>query len=315
MTTPRRATLARAVLATSIALGTTLAITSGALAAPDKQTIEYVLSPDHGNPEGVAWDPATQTFFTGTVVDGTIYRGTLGDETVEVWIEGSAGQAAVGMKVFDGRLYVAGGPTGTITVYDIATASVVGTFETGTGGFLNDLVVTKYGVFVTDSLRPTLWHVTPEQLAAGTGTPEAISVSAEIPYVVGFNLNGIVAYKGGRELVVVNPASASLFRIDLEITNGEVTGRSISRIESPPVAGDGLLVDRGMLVAVVGGEQALYFLDLNGRHTAASLLFTRTDPTFQRPSTLARAHNQYLVVNADFTTSTPPFTLSGLRRQ
>jgi hypothetical protein len=51
------------------------------------------------------------------------------------------------------------------------------------------------------------------------------------------------------------------------------------------------------------------------QHTAATFLFKRTDPTFQRPSTLARAGNSYLVVNADFTTSTPPFTLTGLPRQ
>ena len=79
--------------------------------------------------------------------------------------------------------------------------------------------------------------------------------------------------------------------------------------------GDGLLVDQGMLIAVLGGSAELAFLDLNADHTSAVLLGTRTDPTFQRPSTLARAHNLYLVVNADFTTSTPPFTLTGLPRQ
>src|SRR5215203_2997408 len=187
MSTPNRARPSRTLLATlSLAFAASLAIAPSALAAPVKPTIEYVLTENHGNPEGVAWDPQTQTFFTGTVGDGTIYRGTLGDTSVDVWIEGAAGQVAVGMKVWDGRLYVAGGPTGTITVYDIATASVVGTFETGSGGFLNDLVVTQYGVFVTDSLRPILWHITPEQLVAGSGTPEAIDVSPEIPYVAGF---------------------------------------------------------------------------------------------------------------------------------
>ena len=283
-----------------------------ALAAPDKPSVEYVLTENNGNPEGVAWDPASQTFFTGTVANGTIYRGTLGDTSVDVWVPGAAGRAAVGMKVDNGLLYVAGGPTGRITVYDIASASVVATFETGAGGFLNDLVVTKAGVFVTDSFRPVLWHVTSEQVAAGGGTPGSIPVAPEIPFSGGFALNGIVAFQGGRELIVVHSGLGNLYRITFTDD-----GREITEIDSPPVPGDGLLVDQGMLIAVLGNTAELAFLDLNSDHSAATLLepATRTDPTFQRPSTLARAHNLYLVVNADFTTNTPPFTLTGLPRQ
>jgi hypothetical protein len=40
----------------------------------------------------------------------------------------------------------------------------------------------------------------------------------------------------------------------------------------------------------------------------------RTDASFQRPSTIARARDQYLVVNPDFATSTPPFTVTALPR-
>ncbi len=299
--------LALATAAAALAASTAVPV---AIAAPDKPSIEYVLTENHGNPEGVAWDPASQTFFTGTTFDGTIYRGTLGDTTVDVWIAGAAGRAAIGMKVDRGLLYVAGGATGRITVYDIDTANVVASFETGAGGFLNDLVVTKAGVFVTDSFRPFLWKVTAEQVAAGGGTPEAIPLAPEIPFGGGFALNGIVAFNGGRELIVVHSGLGTLYRI-----NFTDDGRSITLIDAPPVPGDGLLVDQGMLIAVLGDTAELAFLDLNADHTSAVLLGTRTDPTFQRPSTLARAHNLYLVVNADFTTSTPPFTLTGLPRQ
>ncbi len=302
----------------ALALGL-VAVAPAALAAPDKPSVEYVLTENNGNPEGVAWDPRTRTFFTGTVANGTIYRGTLGDTSVDVWIPGP-GTPAVGMKVKRGLLYVAGGPSGLIKVYDIKTASLVATFETGAGGFLNDLVVTRRGVFVTDSIRPVLWHITPSQLAAGSGTPEAIDLAPEIPFASGFNLNGIVAFKGGRELIVVHSGLGALYRLDLSFGRGSAKGsvdsRDIAQIDAPPVAGDGLLVDRGMLIAVVGGPPTaqLVFLDLSGDHSSATQLFTRTDPTFQRPSTIARARNTYLVVNADFTTNTPPFTLTGLRR-
>jgi sugar lactone lactonase YvrE len=309
-----RAPRSRTLLVVAAALGASLVLAPAALAAPDKPTVEYVLTVNNGNPEGVAWDPESQTFFTGTTSNGTIYRGTLGDTSVDVWIEGP-GTPAIGMKVDDGLLYVAGGPSGLIKVYDIATATLVGTFDTGTGGFLNDLVATNRGVFVTDSLRPILWHITPEMLEAGSGTPDAVAVGPEIPYTGGFALNGIVAFKGGQELIVVHSALGNLYRIDLSFAGGEVDERAILEIDSPAVNGDGLLVDQGMLIAVIGGAAQLHFLDLSPDHSSATFLFSRTDPTFQRPSTIARAKNTYLVVNADFTTNTPPFTLSGLPRQ
>ena len=307
----------RAAIATlALALAASFVLAPAALAAPDKPSVEYVLTENHGNPEGVAWDPATQTFFTGSTADGTLYRGTLGDTSVDVWIAGP-GTPAVGMKVDGGRLYVAGGPSGLVKVYDIATASLVATFSTGTGGFLNDLVVTNRGVFVTDSIRPVLWHITPELLAAGTGTPESIAMAPEIPFGAGFALNGIVDFKDGRELVVVHSALGTLYRIDLSFSDGSVDSRSVTPISAPAVNGDGLLVDQGMLIAVIGGAvpPRLDFLDLSADHSSATLLFSRTDATFQRPSTIARAKNTYLVVNADFTTSTPPFTLTGLPRR
>jgi hypothetical protein len=155
----------------------------------------FTLQPDPaGNPEGVAFDKRSNAFFVSITADGAIYRGTLGSDTVSPFIPGGGGRAAIGLEIRRGKLYVAGGPTGSITVYDIASGQTLATFETGLGGFLNDLVVTRRGdVFVTDSFRPTLWHVTAAQVRAGSGTPQALDVSA-IPFEASeFNLNGIVA--------------------------------------------------------------------------------------------------------------------------
>src|SRR4051812_28384617 len=138
----------------------------------------FTLTPStHGNPEGIAAGGG-RTFFVGATGDGTIYRGTVDSPTVTEFITGAAGKSAIGMKVAGGRLYVAGGATGKIVVYDIATKAQVASFDTGAGGFLNDLVVARNGdVFVTDSFRPVLWHVTAAQVTAGSGVPEQISVA------------------------------------------------------------------------------------------------------------------------------------------
>jgi sugar lactone lactonase YvrE len=286
-----------------------------------RTTKVFTLDPStHGNPEGVAWDRASGAFFVGATGDGTIYRGTLGNPTATEFITFpvSDGRSSVGMKVRDGLLYVAGGATGNIYVYDLATKATVATFATGSGGFLNDLVVTRRGdVYVTDSFRPTIWHVTDAQVQADTGTPGAISVAPDIEFVGGgaFNLNGIVALEHGKDLVVVNSANGKLFRVAL--THDGAAARSITEVSGlgdSLLGGDGMIVDRGRLVVVIGDPAALKFVKLRHHRTRGEVRDVRTDATLKGPSTVARADDRYLVVNADFATSTTPFTVSGLSR-
>jgi sugar lactone lactonase YvrE len=308
-----------------------LAITAlaagGPVAAHDRDdgagvTRVFTLVPStHGNPEGVAFDPRSGAFFVGATGDGTIYRGTLDNPTVTEFIPGAPGKEAVGMRVSHGKLYVAGGSSGAVSVYNIATKRLVASFETGPDGFLNDLVVTKKGdVFVTDSFRPTLWRITAAQVAAGRGKPEGIPVGPEIEYVLypfPFNLNGIVATQGGRALVVVQGNTGKLFRIEFD--KDAPNGREIHQIAVKSLfAGDGLLLDRGELIVVQDGgansTSGLTFVKLNDKATRGKVIQRRTDPTLRGPSTVARARNFYLVVNADFATSTTPFTVTGLPR-
>jgi sugar lactone lactonase YvrE len=307
----------RAVTATVVVVGL------GALAAPpapasegpggdDASTVVTLDPSTHGNPEGVAVDERTNDFFVGAVGDGTIYRGTVGDPTATEFIPGAAGRSSVGMKAADGLLYVAGGGTGAIRVYDIDTRNVVAEFQTGSGGFINDLVVTGDGdVFATDSFRPMLWHVTADQVAAGSGTPAAIPVDPEIVFQDGFNLNGIVAF-GEDTLVVVQANTGNLYKIVL----ADDGGRAIQQIdvESLP-GGDGLLVDQGRLLVVQGGEApALNFVKLRGGNTRGEVQERLTDLTLRGSSTVARVEDRYAVVNADFATGTTPFTVSLLPR-
>jgi hypothetical protein len=265
----------------------------------------------HGNPEGVAWDGTY--FYVGATGDGTIYRGRLGDPIIHTFIPGATGRAAVGLKTFHGRLYVAGGPTGKIFVFNLRQpAAAPLTFDTGAGGFLNDLVVTGRGdVFVTDSFRPTLWRIPAGQVKPG-GTVKAISVSPEIPYTAGaFNLNGIVAFNGGRELVVVNTGDGTLHRIRFD----RAGHRHITALQAPAlVGGDGMIVDRGQLIVVRGDPASLTFLKLSHDLSRAQIKHIVSDPSLRGPSTVARARDRYLVVNADFNTGTQPFTVSGLPR-
>ena len=266
-----------------------------------------------GNPEGIAFDERSRAFFVGITNGGAIYRGTLGSDTVAPYIEGATGKAAIGLKVRRGKLYVAGGPTGAITVYDLATKAAVATFQTGTGGFLNDLVVTRRGdVYVTDSFRPTLWHVTAEQVRAGSGTPQALDVGA-IPYEAGeFNLNGIVA-KGTRKLVVVNTNSGKLFRITLGRPTARRSARSTrSRARRSPAA-TACCSTAAASSSSRATRAQLSFLKLRDSARRATLERTQTSDKLRGPSTVDRAKELYLVVNADFAPSRKPFTWPACR--
>jgi hypothetical protein len=322
----------------------------------------YTLAePQHGNPEGVAFDKRSGFFFVSATGDGSIYRGRLGDTAtpVPVFIPGAPGQSATGLKVAHGKLYAAGAATGTIKVYDVDSGTLLATFDTkganGSPTFVNDLDVTKRGdVYATDSKRPAIYHLTAEEVAAGTPAPkpidpaDVISTSPEIPFnasPTAFNLNGIVVdddrgddegrHRGGGrgrqhggdrradKLIVVDTDTGQLFRVNVgKAGNAARKIREITvKNHGPFKGGDGLLLDRGRLLVVQGSNPddgfpngVVNFIKLRHGGRDGELADQRTDDSFQGPSTIARARDRYLVVNPDFATSTPPFTVTALPR-
>jgi hypothetical protein len=304
----------------AIALGTATAVAVAVPAAAAQRhrnghghsgTVVFTVDDStHGNLEGVASDG--KHFFTGATGDGTIYRGTLGGPTVHTFIPGATGRSSVGMKVKHHMLFVAGGQTGIIFVYDLRHPDAAPLmFDTGAGGFLNDLVVTGRGVFVTDSFRPVLWHIASDQIKDG-GMVEAIPLDPEIQFAGGgaFNVNGIVALSS-HKLIVDDTDNGALFSIDVRRDGS----RAIEMLDAPALVGaDGMLIDKGRLLVVRGDPAGVTFL--KGRHGHSQFVIDKivTDPSLRGPSTIARVANRLVVVNADFATSTQPFTLTGLKR-
>jgi Cu-Zn family superoxide dismutase len=275
---------------------------------------------------------------------------------VPVFISGAAGQSATGLKVQRGKLYAAGAATGTIKVYDVHSGALLATFDTkgadSSPTFVNDLDVTQRGdVYATDSKRPVIYHVTAEEIAAGTPAPtpiaptDVISTSPEIPFnaaPTAFNLNGIVVdddrgddqgrhhgdrhrHRGDRradKLIVVDSDTGQLFAVKVGKDGNAARRIRELQVDGGPFAGgDGLLIDRGRLLVVQGSNAAdgfpngvVDFIDLRHGGRTGTLADQRTDASFQGPSTIARARDRYLVVNPDFATSTPPFTVTALPR-
>jgi hypothetical protein len=272
-------------------------------------TVYTLEKPEHHIPAPIAWHADSDTFFVGTWDDSSIYRGSPDDPTVHVFLEGQPGQNATGIGISGQRLLVAGGLYGDIRAYDLQTKQRVGEFSTGSNGMLHGLHVTDAGdVWVTDAVRPVLWHLTPGQVAAGTGTPTSIPLSPEIPYVNGpDNLEGVVALSDTR-LVVVRYFDGTLYRIDLDPQAPQ--GRTITPIADATVRlGSKMILDGNRLV--VPDEDGLSVVELDADATRGTVVTRMRSPSFHDATGVARVGDRYLVVNAGWN-DPPPYTISSV---
>jgi len=271
-----------------------------ATAAATPRPSAYVLPGNAVFPEGIAFDQRSGNFYVGSTGDGSILRGHVSEPAAAPFIPGTTGSfSTIGLDLDDeGRLYAAGGPTGTARVYDASTGALLRAFTSGPGGFLNDLVVAKSGdVFVTDSMRRVLWRM-PAASIVPSATPAALEpwldfTGTPIQYTTGFNLNGIVATPDGKYLVVSQSNTGELFRIDL--ATKEVVQIDLG---AEAVNGDGLELRGRTLYAVAGGQ--IVKVALAGDLSSGEVVSRTGDPSFSSPTTIAIARGRLLVVNSQF---------------
>ncbi len=255
-------------------------------------------------PEGITDGRAT-TAFVGSLADGAIARVDVRTGKVTGLAAGAAGRVTVGLDYEDarGRIWAAGGPTGEVRAYDAWTGALLATYQFGPG-FLNDVVVTRRAVYVTNSDAQEL-EVVP--LPRDGSLPDqadtfALPLTGDIAYAAGFNANGIVARRGW--LIVVQTNTGMLFRVNR--TTGSTTridlgGASVSFGDGLELHGSRLYVVRNQL-----NEVAVFRL---GRHLrSARLLRTLTSPDLAVPTTAAFVAGRLWVVNARFDTPPMPDT-------
>ncbi|MDQ3942209.1 MAG: superoxide dismutase [Actinomycetota bacterium] len=303
----QRAVLSVIVLVLALTLATCGGGTGGDEDAGQDETPSsagrYVLPGEEVYPEGVTYDPQTGNFFVGSTTDGTVFRGDVGDDgEAEVFLEpgGDGRETAIGMEVDErDRLFIAGGDTGQIFVYDAASGGLIRAFDTPRSQitFINDVAVTPGGdAYFTDSMRPILFRVpaTPD----GVGEPEEWLNFGGTPaqYEEGFNLNGIVATEDGRYLITVQSNTGRLYRIDTaskEVVEIDLGTETLTN-------GDGLLLD-GQTLYVVRNQQGLIVpVELSEDLSSGEVGEGISDPSFRYPTTIARAGDRLLVVNSQF---------------
>src|SRR5215207_4070601 len=136
--------LAGSVAALALALG---AVAAPANAVPLRDRIDL---PDGWAPEGITAGPGT-TVYVGSLANGGIWQANVLTGDGSILVEGQAGLVGVEYEADADRLWIAGGPTGQVRVYDASSGELLETYVFSPAGFLNDLVVTDEAVYVTDS--------------------------------------------------------------------------------------------------------------------------------------------------------------------
>jgi len=285
------------VVLTALALAVTPLAPAAADQRPDRIALET-----GSLPEGIAAGPGS-TFFVGARSDGDIFIGSARDSTVRRIVdETTPGAAAVGMFYDDrsGLLWVAGGGPasrglGTVTAYR-GSVEVFQTTVTG-ARFLNDVVVTRDAVYVTDSGSAALVVLPLRRNGLPTGDVERLALTGDYRQPAGFGANGIRALPSG-DLVVVS--GGVLYAVDPDTGAAdviEVRGRQLT-------AGDGLVLDGSTLYVVNGyGGDEVVVLRLSGDGGSATTtgVIAETSPEqLDRPTTAALVAGSLYVVNGRF---------------
>ena len=270
-----------------------------ALAAPvaAQEGVDRIDLPDGWQPEGITTDG--ESLYVGSLADGAVWKADPITGSGDVLVPGRKDSVAVGMDIgADGRLWVAGGRTGKIRAFDLATGERVANY-TVEGGFLNDVAVTPEAVYVTDSFEPQVVVIplgddgTPPPKDAATSLP----ISGELVYGEGFNINGIVALPAG--LVVVHSGTGELFRIDP--TSGDSV--RIDTGDADLTTGDGIEPDGSVIHVMRNRANTVASLELDADATTATLIGETTSPDFDVPATTALVGEDLWAANARFGTA------------
>ena len=258
--------------------------------------------PDGFEPEGIA--TKGDDFFTGSLVDGAIFKGSLRTGRGDIFVPGMPGRVAVGLSIRKNTLFVAGGPTGNAYAYHTRTGEELGVFDltNADSTFVNDVIATRDAAWFTDSFNQQLYKV-PIRGKGRFGRPKVVPLTGDIDFVPGeFNANGIEAARNGKRLIVVQSNTGQLFEVHPR--TGEATTIDLDG-ESVP-SGDGILLDGGHRLWVLQNAiDTLTLIDLESDLDSGRVVSRTTDKDFDVPTTVAESGKHLAIVNARFGVPSP----------
>jgi hypothetical protein len=278
---------------------TVIAIAALALLVPaapaDSPAQRTIALPDEFRPEGIASGKGSK-FYVGSIPLGAVYRGSYRTGEGAILVPPHEGRNHTGLKVderFD-RLFVAGGGSKGIYVYDSKTGEDVETFMLPDAGFVNDVVLTRRAAYFTDSLVQQLYRV-PIGRHGELGDVERLPITGELQFQTGFNANGIEALDDGKTLIVVQSNLGKLYTVHAR------SGKSREiELDEPVVNGDGILLFDRDLYVVRNRDNLVVEVDLDRRLREGEVDDELTDRRLDVPTTIAPFKDFIYAVNARF---------------
>ncbi len=278
--------------------------------------------PNGFQPEGITVGKG-HTAYVGSGFSGAIYQVDLRSGKGDYLVPPSMGQWVLGMD-YDPRtdyLYAAGGIFGNLMVYDASSGHLVANYQLTTPpmpgqdptSLLNDVVVTRTGVYVTESFSPFLYKLSlgaGGQLIPGA-SPQTLPLSGDFQMTtdapLGFpvNANGIDATPDGKHLVIVNLSSGLLYRVDPQSGYAD----QIDLGGASMLFGDGLMLEAGdggfTLYVARNMMNVIAEVHLGPDLLSGTVARMITSPLLRIPSTVDDLGNGLYAVNARFDVSPP----------
>jgi hypothetical protein len=275
------------------ALAILLLLAPAAPAGPSAQ--RTIPLPDEFRPEGIA-SGAGASFYVGSIPQGSVYRGSYRTGDGEVLVPPHEGRSHTGLKVDTrhDKLFVSGGMSKGIYVYDSRTGADVASFALPEAGFVNDVVLTRRAAYFTDSQVQQLYRVAIAK-DGSPGEPTRVPITGDLQFTAGFNANGIEALRGGRTLIVVKTNTGQLFAVDA----GSGASREIE-LNTPVTNGDGLLLHGHTLYVVQNQLNRVAVVKLGHRLKKGRVVGFLADDKLDVPTTIAPFKHFIYAVNARF---------------
>lgn len=234
-------------------------------AGPDKITVPQARL----HPEGIQYDEAGRRFFVSSRTQGRI--GTVTDDSTYTQFADDArlvSTIGLNLDASRNRLLVAVSDNGAnatrstsatlrqlaaLAIYNTTNGTLssfvnLGSLKPGSH-FANDIAVDNQGnAYVTDSLSPIIYVVTPQGIAG------IFLENTQLSGGTGFGLNGIVFHPDGY-LIVAKANDGTLFKVPIANPN------SFTRVTTSQnlTGADGLLLVDNNTLLVVSGSQSTVF--------------------------------------------------------
>lgn len=258
--------------------------------------------PDGFQAEGIAIGRRTN-FYTGSLANGSIYKGDLYTGMGSILVPPEAGRLIAGLYVdtFINILFAAGTLSGQAFAFDAESGDTLAVYQLATDfpSLINDVVVTRDAAYFTDSFQPFFYRVPLGFLGAlpDPSLVERIPLGGDFVQVPGsfvFNSNGIEASSNGRWLLIINSNRGELYRVN------PCTGNAVKVDlgEDTLSFGDGLRLQGRTLYVMRNRLNQIAVIKLAPDFTRGTIMRTITDGDFDVPTTVARFGPWLYAVNS-----------------